>query len=475
MLFTGKTMAQVVDGGTTGDCSWELTGTEGNYTLTISGNGAMADYDYNNSAPWYSYKNDITTMDIQQGVTHIGDEAFSYCNNLTSVDIPNSVTIIGDAAFESCSGLTSVTIPNSVKTIGDAAFLFCIKLTTISIPNSVTIIGDIAFAQCGRLTSINIPNSVTYIGDGAFNFSGLTGALIIPNSVKTIGEAAFSQCLGLTSVTLPDSIRLIENSVFENCSNLKGRLTIPNSVTSIGDRAFYYCDNLTSIIIGRSVTAIGVYTFAECSGLTDLYVRATNPPLLANDAFYKVSRSIRVHVPCEKASDYQEASDWSDFTEIIEDIPLFDVTVQSRDTTMGTVNIKQLNTCANNTAIIEATANTGYRFVQWNDGDNQNLRTVAVTQDTSFTATFEPVNAIPNIETTAISVCPNPATDNINIVLPENMHQAIFTLYDMQGKILIRQNINNQDAVSVNNLVSGMYIYNVKTEKNNCHGKIIKQ
>jgi hypothetical protein len=43
----------------------------------------------------------------------------------------------------------------------------------------------------------------------------------------------------------------------------------------------------------------------------------------------------------------------------------------------------------------------------------------------------------------------------------------------MQGKVLIRKEINSQDAVSVNNLAAGIYIYNVMTEKQNHRGQLI--
>jgi hypothetical protein len=58
-----QAMAQTVASGTTGDCTWTLTGSSGNYTLTISGTGAMGDY-IDNDAPWYSYRNDIKTLVI---------------------------------------------------------------------------------------------------------------------------------------------------------------------------------------------------------------------------------------------------------------------------------------------------------------------------------------------------------------------------------------------------------------------------
>jgi hypothetical protein len=109
MLFTNKAMSQVGASGTTGACTWTVTGTPpDNYTLTISGSGAMGNYNSETYIPWGFYRNGIKTLDLQQGVTYIGSYAFRNCSSLTSVTIPNSVTSIGSYAFESCSSLTEL-------------------------------------------------------------------------------------------------------------------------------------------------------------------------------------------------------------------------------------------------------------------------------------------------------------------------------------------------------------------------------
>jgi hypothetical protein len=150
------------------------------------------------------------------------------------------------------------------------------------------------------------------------------------------------------------------------------------------------------------------------------------------------------------------------------------VTVTANELSWGTVT-GEGDYMKDSTATIEAFANQGYRFIQWNDGNTDNPRTITVTQDTTFTAIFESTIGITNKETSIISVYPNPAMDNIHIVLPENVTHATFTLYDMQSKLLIRQEVNNQDMVSVSNLATGIYIYNVRTEKESYQGKIVKQ
>jgi hypothetical protein len=157
------------DSGITGACTWMLTGAPGDYTLTISGNGAMEDYDYENDSPWIRFRDHIKTAVIQDGITTIGNYSFYDCNGLTSVTIPNSVTTIGEYAFCWCSGLISVIIPDSITTIGWAAFRYCYNLTSVTIGNSVTSIGASAFDYCSALTALTIGKSVTTVAGNAFD------------------------------------------------------------------------------------------------------------------------------------------------------------------------------------------------------------------------------------------------------------------------------------------------------------------
>ena len=76
---------------------------------------------------------DITTLNIPDGTTKIGNYAFNDCSSLTSVTIPNSVTSIGNSAFNRCSSLTDVTIGNGVTSIGNGAFYNCSRLTSVTI------------------------------------------------------------------------------------------------------------------------------------------------------------------------------------------------------------------------------------------------------------------------------------------------------------------------------------------------------
>ena len=104
---------------TSGDCTLTLS----NGTMTVSGNGAMADYASEEDRPWHDYSSNITSLVVESGVTTIGSRAFFNFMALTSVTLPEGLTAIGASAFGSCSSLQSITIPSTVTSIGNYAFM----------------------------------------------------------------------------------------------------------------------------------------------------------------------------------------------------------------------------------------------------------------------------------------------------------------------------------------------------------------
>ena len=326
----------------------------------------------------------ISSISIPNSVTSIGDGAFDNCRYLTSVTIPNSVTSIGSSAFEDCSSLTSVTIGESVTSIGKKAFAYCSGLTSVTLGNSVTSIGNSAFSGCSGLTSITIPNSVTSIGDDAFrNCSGLT-SITIPNSVTSIGSSAFAYCSGLTSFTIPDSVESVSNATFYECSSLSS-VTLGHGVTNIGYNAFRYCSSLTSITIGKKVKSIGNYVFAGCSQLTNIICNREEPPIIESMTFDDMAYLNTIYVPCGAVAAYQSADGWSRFKSIKEPLAKYSIALIVNDERMGAAHVDSNTECG---AQISATANYGYQFIQWSDGNTDNPRTLELIQDTLLTAEF---------------------------------------------------------------------------------------
>ena len=308
------------------------------YTLTIKGNGEMADFkesDMEGRAPWIAQKEKITAVTIENGVTYVGAYAFDHCKKLTqitihaqlnsigkgafrdcegltSIEIPKTVTSIGASAFSRCKGLSNIEIPETVVSIGGAAFNGCTGLTSIKIPATVTSIKEYTFNECSNLKNVEIPQGVVSIGECAFSGCGILESIEIPQNVTSIGENAFFGCKTLTSIKIPAKVTSISKGILSGCSNLKdveilgavtsigdnafmscGQLTdikIPDTVTSIGKNAFYM-SGLTSIKIPNTVTSIGEYAFYVCNSLAKIEMPA-NMPSISQYTFYRTTTTV---------------------------------------------------------------------------------------------------------------------------------------------------------------------------------------
>lgn len=283
MLFLSLS-ATADDSGTCGNNA-TYTYNANTHTLTISGTGNMHNYMGENTRPWQSYANDISSVVINSGITSIGDFAFIRLTQLSSVSISNSVKSIGSTAFYGCSNLTSITIPSSVKSIDFTSFNACTNLSTIKVESGNTVYDSRSNCNGIIKTSTNtlltgckntvIPNTVTAIGTYAFYNCNSLSSIIIPSSINSIASSAFYGCDGLKTVVIPNSVTSMGSSVFSNCSGLK-EITLSENLTSIKSSVFLYCVSLKSINIPRSVTSIENSAFYGCQGLTSITVDKQN-------------------------------------------------------------------------------------------------------------------------------------------------------------------------------------------------------
>ncbi|MBE6924897.1 MAG: leucine-rich repeat domain-containing protein [Ruminococcaceae bacterium] len=196
-----------------GTCGEDVTWVyDGNGTLTISGRGAMKDYRYDDTPPYYRYSSEITNVVIEDGVTHIGSMAFKDFTYLKDVDIPDSVTSIGREAFAACTSLNSVTIPYSVTHMGYGAFQSCDSLEKVKILANITKIETATFEWCSSLRSAILPDSLTSIGEDAFSRCGSLTEVTIPENVKVIGKGAFNYCTSLNRITFLGDAPIIDET-----------------------------------------------------------------------------------------------------------------------------------------------------------------------------------------------------------------------------------------------------------------------
>ena len=135
---------------------------------------------------------DITTLNIPEGTTTIGDYIFWNCPNLMEVKIPDTVRSIGSYSFYRCKALKEVKIPNTVTSIGSYSFYRCEALKEVKIPDTVATIGGQAFYDCWSISKVIIGSGVTSIQDWAFKHCfALNSITVLAATPPTLGSGVF--------------------------------------------------------------------------------------------------------------------------------------------------------------------------------------------------------------------------------------------------------------------------------------------
>jgi len=374
---TTNTYTVVVTRATTTGTTWQIgypnpadvTATLDNGTLTISGMGAMQDWNIDDGihSPWWDEKDDITNVVIGNEITRIGYSAFFQCNSLSSITIPNSVTTIGRFAFQG-SGLSSFTIPGNVMEIEACAFNDCSNLKTVTIEDGAKL----------RFTG---PKTNDF--DGHFQNT--------PIETLYLG-------------------RDLENE------NINGDFS----------DIFPFSENpaLQTLTIGKNVTTINASSFENCSGLTQITSNPTTPPTIQSNTFNGVSKDIPVYIDCDFLTAYQSALYWKDFTNY--QCASSDATLKSLTVSEGTltpafdagiteytvdvandVSSITINTLANYSAAIVS----GDGTKSLNVGDNP-FSIVVTAEDGTTTNTYKVVVTRAS-RTYTISTSPNPSNGGV--------------------------------------------------------------
>ena len=248
--------------GTCGDnLTWTLMSDS---TLTISGSGAMTDYN-SGATPWSSYSSQITNVVIEDGVTSIGVRAFNSLTKLTSISIPASVAKIGHRAFFGCSSLAAITIPDAVTSIEEKTFDGCGKLATVTLGSGLKAIKNSAFNGNRSLATITLRAEVPpTLGTSAFAYTSATAALHLPaGTVKAYKAAGWTM---FTNIISPCTLTATVNDA------AMGSVALSDSVVNYGSSATVQitpAENYklkTIIVNGTDVTTFveddGTYTIA---------------------------------------------------------------------------------------------------------------------------------------------------------------------------------------------------------------------
>ncbi len=200
--------------GTLGDSQVDYVFEESTGTLTLTGTGATPDYTPESLPPFAAYRTQIRTVQVEEGITGLGDNLFRQLTAVTDVQLPESLTAIGSNTFFHAAALQTIHIPAGVTHIGSYAFAACSALTDIQFDNMAGSLqlGACAFIDCKALTAAQFPVGTSFgqyaVGyqdeDGrpmtAFTLRGLTGTTA-QYYADAAAQITFDPALDLTQGT----------------------------------------------------------------------------------------------------------------------------------------------------------------------------------------------------------------------------------------------------------------------------------
>lgn len=264
---------------------WEVsTGVLGGKTLTISGTGAMPDFNFpeGNLAPWWNYEalgmltsfgnfkleGELKKVVIKDGVTNVSNYALFFLPAATQITLPESVTSIGRYGIALCSKLNGISLPKAVTAIGDFG-LAGNSFTAVSLPDGLQTLGRGAFDACASLSGMTLPAAITAVPAKCFDDCTKLLTVDYKGEVTAIGERAFEGCKSLTKAPIPAAVTALGNSAFNGCIALTD-VTLPGGVTAIPDACFQDCTALADMKLPATVTSVGHNAFTGCKALKDV-------------------------------------------------------------------------------------------------------------------------------------------------------------------------------------------------------------
>ena len=247
--------------------------------------------------PYAFYNNDVVSTLTLNNSGDIGASAF-YGNNALAALTFNNKGSIGTSAFEECVSLSSVNIPQEITSIGDHAFKGCKELATARIEDRTTVLplGKRLFDDTA-LQDLYIGAKISYINEVSRDASPLF----------SIFQFYFCENKTLKNVVITDIEDHIYDYEFYNCSALE-KVTVGDGVEGIGKWAFSGCSSLSEFIFGSNVSVIGEEAFSDCTGMTKITGRAVLPPVCGSQALEDINKwECTLYVPSRNLSQYKKA------------------------------------------------------------------------------------------------------------------------------------------------------------------------
>ncbi len=245
----------------------------------------------------------LKEINLNEGITYIGDYAFAGCTALKSLVIPSTVNDAGYGIFESCFRLFEIYNLSGAQMSCDYALAVYSSLDD-SIPkvtrDGFTVaLSDGGYAQPAGWYLIGYPEESDLVlpqsFDGADSYSVIDylfyleelTSITFSDTVAGFGKSAFYGCRQLSEISAPQSapIVAIGNDALRGCKALTS-FSLPDAVTRIGDDAFNGCSSLASVKFNENLTDIGFAAFENCTALTEIDIPNKDALTLGYCAFF---------------------------------------------------------------------------------------------------------------------------------------------------------------------------------------------
>ena len=193
-------------------------------TLRFSGKGNMNNISNGSRgerAPWYhsDYRDSITNIVIEEGITSVGSWAFISLVNVTTVTIPSTVTVIQPHAFQNCQGIKCMNLPNGLTAIGVDAFLFMDSCEEFKIDDKSDGTHPAFYTEDGVLfknkTLITYPQ-----GNKRTSYR-------VPYGTEELGALSFANTPNLQTVYIPETMIKKHSRMFYNDSSRSVHMSNP--------------------------------------------------------------------------------------------------------------------------------------------------------------------------------------------------------------------------------------------------------
>ena len=251
VAFAADEVASGTCGAEGDNLKWVLTD---DGTLTISGEGKMADYPDTPeiASPWYGWRYKIKNIVIDDGVKSVGVKAFYGLPYVEKIDLGTTVEELWNVSIAACDNLKQISLSPALKGIYSAIW------------------------QCPALERIDI-----------------------------IDLEAFINIYVCEDPTNP-SMGVLQNADLYLNGSIVKELVIPDSITKVGSAPFFMCRSIESVVFHKNVTELGRSAFEGCENLKNIYFKGNIPTILGNGpldgdpyrfVFNYISNSIELYYP----------------------------------------------------------------------------------------------------------------------------------------------------------------------------------